>query len=226
MLLLAGRSTPFRRMTVRKIPALLGIVVAVGVAYALYQTYLGRSGTMQAPPQQRSTWSASDHVARDGAGRAPVSRRALTYGTLEQLQQDGLRPAARSSGATRSAWLQTGARLRSPPHLPTPTNRLAHPDDRRDDAGHAAVGRALDRAADLPMMTERIDEAPDAPAMLLTDRKDGRRPRRQRSCEQRPIRDREDHPNWPAVCRCRPASAASGDRSASQNSAPSIDKGQ
>jgi hypothetical protein len=128
MLLLAGRSTPFRRLSVRKIPALLGIVAAVGVAYALYQTYLSRSGTMQAPPQQQIDVVG---IRTTLLAMAQAERQYLvahsTYGTLEQLQQDGLLTGgAQQRGYTFSV-AADGARGFSITATPSDTDKTGWP---------------------------------------------------------------------------------------------------
>jgi len=75
----------------RKIPAILGLVVALGAAYFAYNTYLTRNGTAPAPPLQQIDVVAIRTMLQS---MAQAERQYLvahsTYGTLDQLQQDSL----------------------------------------------------------------------------------------------------------------------------------------
>src|SRR3954468_2175644 len=67
-----------------------GLVVALGVGYFVYSKSLTSAGGMQAPPQQTiDTIDIKTNLMNIGQAERTYLVAHGTYGTLDQLQQDG-----------------------------------------------------------------------------------------------------------------------------------------
>lgn len=75
----------------RSMATMVGLLVALGGGYFVYQTYLAQSNLAQAPPQQQIdiVGVRSALLAIGQAERQYLVMHA-TYGTLEQLRDEGL----------------------------------------------------------------------------------------------------------------------------------------
>jgi Tfp pilus assembly protein PilE len=75
----------------RSLATIVGLVLALGGSYFVYQTYITRSNLTQAPPQQQIDVIGirSDLLAIGQAERQYLIAQG-TYGTLEELLQAGL----------------------------------------------------------------------------------------------------------------------------------------
>ncbi len=86
----------------KKVGGLLGIVIALGVGYFIFKTQMTQGPTGGAPPQQTIdvVGVKNDLLAIGQAERMYLASHG-TYGSIEQLQQDG---ALQFSGTNRRGY--------------------------------------------------------------------------------------------------------------------------
>lgn len=112
----------------RGVAALVGLLVALGAGYAVYQRALPQGGLAQAPPQEQIDVVG---VRADLLSIGQAERQYLlshgTYGTLDALVQDGLL----TSGVTRRGYsfsvVLEGSRAFTATAAPSDPDKAARP---------------------------------------------------------------------------------------------------
>jgi type IV minor pilin ComP (DNA uptake receptor) len=77
-------------MAMRSMASLVGLLVALGGGYFVYHTYFTRAGFDRTPPQEQiDVVGIRSQLLVIGQAEKQYVVAHSTYGTLEQLQQDG-----------------------------------------------------------------------------------------------------------------------------------------
>jgi hypothetical protein len=106
---------------------LVGLVVALGIGYFVYTKSLTSAGVADAPPQQTiDTIDIKTNLMNIGQAERTYLVSHGTYGTLEQLQQDGPALPAENRGYVFSV-TPNGAQSFTAVATPTDPNRPGWP---------------------------------------------------------------------------------------------------